>query len=173
MEIRSAIVSMVGEVRGGWTVAAAHLGMTYNALRNRVYETKGQTLSYYEALAIQELSGTTLFVEALAAASGGTFVKLPDFEQIKSDSVQAAFNDMYAELGEHFKLFMKAIEDNNIDTVEQKAIRDHGAELHRKVEQMQALMFSVYCRRTNTVKVAPAAAAAPSEFVMMEGAAHG
>lgn len=156
MDIRSAVVKMVGQVPGSWTVVAAHLGMTENALRNRVYETKNQSLSTTDKLALQELSGTTLFVEALATASGGTFVKLPEIGDIKNDSVQATFNEMYAGLGEHFKLFMKAIEDDEIDTTERKELLEHGAELHRKIEQMQALMFSVYCRKTNTLKLAPA-----------------
>jgi hypothetical protein len=153
MDLRKAVVKMVSAVNGGWTVAAAHLGMTENALRNRVYETKGQTLSTHDKLALQELSGTTHFVEALAAASGGTFVRLPDIGQIGNDSVQIMFNEMYSQLGEHFKLFMAAIEDGVIDSVERTDIQAHGAELHRKVEQMQALMFSLYCRRTGTVKV--------------------
>lgn len=157
MDLRKAVVRMVNAVNGGWTVAAAHLGMTENALRNRVYETKGQTLSTNDKLALQELSGTTLFVEALAAASGGTFVRLPDIGQIGNDSVQLMFNEMYSQLGEHFKLFMAAIEDGVIDTAERSDIQAHGAELHRKVEQMQALMFSLYCRHTGAVKVGSAA----------------
>lgn len=158
MDLRKAVVRMVNAVNGGWTVAAAHLGMTENALRNRVYETKGQTLSTNDKIALQELSDTKLFVEALAAISGGTFVRLPEIGQIGSESVQLMFNEMYAELGEHFKLFMAAIAgDGVIDTTERNDIEAHGAELHRKVEQLQALMFSLYCRRTKTVKVAPAA----------------
>jgi hypothetical protein len=156
MDLRKAVVRMVNAVNGGWTVAAAHLGMTENALRNRIYETKGQTLSTNDKLTLQELSGTTLFVEALAAASGGTFVLLPEIGQIENESVQLMFNDMYSKLGEHFKLFMKAIEDGVIDTTERNDIQAHGAELHRKVEQLQALMFSMYCRHTNTVKVCAA-----------------
>lgn len=153
MDLRKAVVRMVNAVNGGWTVAAAHLGMTENALRNRVYETKSQTLSTNDKIALQELSGTTLFVEALAAISGGTFVRLPDIGQIESESVQLMFNDMYVELGEHFKLFMAAIEDGVIDSVERHDIQAHGADLHRKVEQLQALMFSLYCRRTGAVAV--------------------
>lgn len=157
MDLRKAVVRMVNAVNGGWTVAAAHLGMTENALRNRVYETKGQTLSTNDKLTLQELSGTTLFVEALAAASGGTFVLLPEIGKIENESVQLMFNDMYSKLGEHFRLFMMAIEDGVIDTAERNDIQSHGAELHRKVEQLQALMFSMYCRHTNTVKVGAAA----------------
>lgn len=157
MDLRKAVVRMVNAVNGGWTVAAAHLGMTENALRNRVYETRGQTLSTNDKLTLQELSGTTFFVEALAAASGGTFVRLPEIGPHGNESIQLMFNEVYLGLGEHFKLFMAAIEDGVIDSAERTDIQAHGAELHRKVEQMQALMFSVYCRRTGAVKVTAAA----------------
>lgn len=153
MDLRKAVVRMVNAVNGGWTVAAAHLGMTENALRNRVYETKGQALSTNDKLALQELSGTTLFAEALAAASGGTFVRLPECDQVEHDSVQLLFNELYSQLGEHFTLFMDAIADGVIDSGERKDIQAHGAELHRKVEQLQALMFGMYCRSTGVVKV--------------------
>ena len=153
MDIRSAIVSMVGEVRGGWTVAAAHLGMTYNALRNRVYETKGQTLSYYEALAIQELSGTTLFVEAFAAASGGTFVKLPDIDKLEHRAVHEIFSDVIVELGEHMKEFTVATADGVIDSAERRSLESLGADIQRKFALMQACMFKMYCRETSTIKL--------------------
>jgi hypothetical protein len=153
MDLRKAVVRMVNAVNGGWTVAAAHLGMTENALRNRVYETKGQTLSTNDKLALQDLSGTRHFAEAVAAISNGTFTPLPEVGQLASDSVQQQFNQVYVQLGEHFKLFMAAIDDGVIDTVERADIQEHGAELHRNVEQLRVLMFSMYCRDTGKAKV--------------------
>ena len=153
MDLRKAVVKRVNSVNGGWTVVAAHLGMPENALRNRVYETKGQQLSDNDKLALQDLSGTTHFVEAFAAASGGTFVRLPDMGKLEHDSVHVMFNQMYSQLGEHFKLFMAAIEDGVIDSAERKDIQAHGAELHRTVAQLQALMLGMYSRDTGEVKV--------------------
>jgi hypothetical protein len=149
---------MVSAVNGGWTVAAAHLGMTENALRNRVYETKGQSLTTTDKLALQELSGTTHFAEAVAAASSGTFQRLPEIGKLEHDSVHVMFNQMYAQLGEHFKLFMAAIDDGVIDSAERTDIQEHGAELHRTVSQLQALMFGLYSRDTGEVKVQAAEA---------------
>jgi len=153
MDLRKAVIRMVNAVNGGWTVAAAHLGMTENALRNRVYETKGQSLTTTDKLALQELSGTTHFAEAVAAASAGTFQRLPEIGNLAHDSVHVMFNQMYSQLGEHFKLFMAAIDDGVIDSVERTDIQEHGAELHRTVAQLQALMFSLYSRDTGEVKV--------------------
>lgn len=158
MDLRKAVIRMVSAVNGGWTVAAAHLGMTENALRNRVYETKGQSLTTTDKLALQELSGTTHFAEAVAAASSGTFQRLPEIGKLEHDSVHVMFNQMYAQLGEHFKLFMAAIDDGVIDSAERTDIQEHGAELHRTVSQLQALMFGLYSRDTGEVKVQAAEA---------------
>lgn len=153
MEIRAAVLKTIEAVPGAWTVAAAHLGMSPTVLRNRAYETKGWTLSTEHKLALQELSGKQFIVEALCTASGGTFVMLPEAGQVDNDSVQLMFNEVYRGIGDHFKLFMDATKDGEIDGAERRNLQDHGAELHRMVEKLQALMFSVYCRHTNTVRL--------------------
>lgn len=157
MDVRSAVLKMISAVQGKWIVTAAHLGMTENSLRNRVYETKGQSLSTDDKLALQQLSGTTFFAEAIATASGGTFVKLPDMGEIENDSVQAMFNETYAELGILFSTFTAAIANGKIDEKERQKLESHGEELHRRLERLQALMFRMYCRRTQSVKLTPAA----------------
>ncbi len=153
MDVRSAVLKMITAVNGSWSVAAAYLGMTENSLRNRAYETKGQSLTTSDQLSLQQLSGTTLFAEAIAAASGGTFVKLPESGEIENDSIQTMFNQNYADLGAMFATFTAAIADGEIDEKERAQLQAQGEQLHRKTETLLALMFSVYCRRTNTVKL--------------------
>lgn len=151
MDVRSAVLKMINAVSGKWTVTAAHLGMTENALRNRAYETKGQSLSTEQQLALQQLSGTAYFAEAIAAESGGTFVKLPEIGEIENDSIQALFNQHYADLAASWATFTAAIADGKIDRTERAELEDQGKELHRKMDTLYALMFSVYCPRTNTI----------------------
>ncbi len=155
MDVRSAVLKMVSEIPGKWVVAAAHLAMSESALKNRAYETKGQSLSTDDALAIQQLSATTYFAEAIAAASGGTFVKLPSVGELENDSIQQLFNQNYVEIGRLFDAFTAAVADGVIDDRERSQIEMHGEELHRKTETLLALMFSVYCRRTSTVRLVP------------------
>ena len=66
MGLRDAKLKMIAGVTGSWEVAAAYLGMTVNALRNRAYEVKGQVLTEDHCLALQALSGTTYYAEAIA-----------------------------------------------------------------------------------------------------------
>lgn len=154
MDVRRAVLRMIAAIGGKWVVAAAHLGMTENSLKNRAYELKGQSLSTDDALALQQLSGTTFFAEAIAAASGGTFVKLPNIDKSTNDSIQQLFNQNYAEIGRLFESFTAAAADGVIDDHERAQISAHGQALHRKIEMLMALMFSVYCRHTHAVNLA-------------------
>jgi hypothetical protein len=151
MDVRTAVTRMVNSIQGKWVVAAVQLGMTENSLRNRVYELKGQSLSTSDALALQEFSGTTCFAEAIATASGGTFVRLPDAGEIENDSIHAAIGETYRELGRIYDRFEECSKDGKIDERERAELEALGAELHRKAARMQALMFHVYCPRKREV----------------------
>lgn len=154
MDLRKAVIKMVNTVSGGWTVAAAHLGMTENALRNRVYETKGQSLSTNDKIALQELSGTTHFVDALAATSGGTFVKLPSIDETENDSIQKLFAENYRELGRLYDAYSAAIQDDEITDAEMARIAQHVNEVHRKTAMLKALIPRIYRRTAGTAEVA-------------------
>lgn len=151
MDIRSAVLKTINAVPGKWAVAAAHLGMTENALRNRAYETKGQSLDTDHKLALQQLSGATYFAEAVAAASGGTFVRLPAIDGLEYDSIQQQFNQNYAELGALFALFTEAVKDGRIDQIEKAKLEGQVQQVHRKVETLRALIFSIYSPRANAM----------------------
>lgn len=156
MELREAVLETIKHIPGGWNAAAGALGMSPTTLRQRAYETKGWVLHTDHKLTLQELAGRDFIIEALCAASGGTFVKLPELDAIENDSIHVLFNQSYAEIGSLFNTFTAAVEDGVIDDRERAALEAHGQALHRKVEQLLALTFSVYCRHTNTVKLAPA-----------------
>jgi hypothetical protein len=147
MNLRRAVLDMVNAVDGKWVVAAAHLGMSESSLKNRAYETKGQSLSTADSLALQQLSGTTLFAEAIACASNGTFVALPQASEIENDSIHAVFNETYREIGRLFETFTNATKDGVIDRHERAALEELGVALHKRTESLLALMFAVYCPR--------------------------
>ena len=153
MELREAYLKMIRAFNGGWDAIAPALGMTRNALQNRIYENQGQRLHVETALAMQAMSGTTHFAEAIATASGGTFVALPSIDAIENDSIQSKFNEAYAELGRLFNTFVAAAEDGVIDDKERRQLQALGEDMHRKTEQLLALMFHVYCAKTQVVKI--------------------
>lgn len=145
MELRKALLATINAINGKWVVASAHLGMTESALKNRAYETKGQSLSTSDALELQQLSETTHFAQAIAEASGGAFVKLPEPGDIENESIQVLFNENYAELGRLFSAYVAASSDGVIDASEREELECLGAQIHRKVQTLLGVIFSVYC----------------------------
>lgn len=155
VEIRKAYLAMIRAFSGGWDAIAPALGMTRDALENRIYERKGQSLLVETALQMQAFSGTKHFAEAVAVISGGTFVALPQIGAIDNDCIQSRFNETYAELGLLFSTFAGAVQDGEIDARERAQLESLGEDLHRKTEQLLGLMFKVYCKQSKSVMLAP------------------
>lgn len=154
MEIRKAYLQMIKAYPGGWDAISAALGTYRGSLENRIFERRGQTLSVETALQLQEFSDTTLFAQAVASVSGGTFVKLPSVEHVGNDNLLVKSNELHAELGQLFQEFNDAIKnDGRIDDDEQKKLSHIGEDIHRTMEELLALMFRLYCRRTGTLNV--------------------
>lgn len=145
MGIREAHKAMIRAINGGWEVAAAALGMTLASLENRIYERKGQTLSTADSLALQATSGTTMFAEAIAHASGGTFVKLPECGEVDNEALLIKFNALHAELGLLSRRFGEYTKDDEINAREATDLKAIGDEVHKTMEELLALTFKIYC----------------------------
>lgn len=145
MELREAKLKMISAIDGGWDVAAAYLGMTTNALRNRVYEVKEQKLSDENSLALQHLSKTTFYADAIAQASGGSFVLLPTGGEFENADLMKKFNELYTLLGTFSGDFNAAIKnDDVIDGREQHVLEEDVHQLHKCLSEVLALMIHVY-----------------------------
>ena len=123
---------------------AGALGMSRDALENRVYERKGQGVTVETALQVQAFSQTTHFAEAVATGSGGTFLKLPDDLNEGNELLLAKFQALYARLGEFSKDFTAATADDVIDRREQAILEHDAAELHKVVAELLALTLRIY-----------------------------
>ncbi len=139
---------MIKEFPGGWDAMAGALGMSRDALENRIYERKGQGVLVETALQMQKFSRTTHFAEAVAALSGGTFVKLPEIE-VENEDLLKKFNQLYAELGKFSSDFNLATADEQIDRREEALLRDDADKLHKVLSELVALTLRVYGTRTH------------------------
>lgn len=147
MDVRSSILKMVGAVSGSWEVAAAYLGMTPAALRNRAYAVKGQALRTEHSLALQQLSGTSYFAEAIATASDGVFVRLPACGDSDGDELLLnKFNQLYAKLGTFSACFNEAVGDKKIDKGEKADLSAIADDMQRTIAELLALTFRIYCK---------------------------
>lgn len=144
MNLRQSYLSMIKAFPGGWDAMAGALGMSRDALENRVYERKGQGVTVETALQVQAFSQTVHFAEAVATASGGTFLKLPDDLNEGNELLMSKFQTLYARLGEFSKDFSAATADDVIDRREQAILEHDAAELHKVVAELLALTLRVY-----------------------------
>lgn len=143
MDIKKSYLAMIKAFPGGWDAIAGALGMSRDAVENRIYERKGQGVLVETALQMQKFSGTTHFAEAVAAVSGGTFVKLPDVE-VENVDILRKFNELYAELGRFSSDFNQATADDEIDRREEAVLRDDADRMHKALSELVALTIRVY-----------------------------
>jgi len=136
---------MIKAFPGGWDAIAAALGMSRNGLENRVYERKGQGVAVDTALQLQAFSGTTLFAEAVAASSGGAFVKLPADLSEGNEVLAKKFREVYVRLGGFAARFEEATADDVIDDRERADLDAIMDGLHKSLAEMMALTYRVYC----------------------------
>jgi hypothetical protein len=128
---------------------AGALGMSRDALENRIYERKGQSVLVETALQMQQFSSTTRFAEAVAQVSGGLFMKLPEQSDHDRDELLAKFNELYSKLGDLSTKFREYVKDDEIDRRERADLIDVGQNIHRTVEELLTLTFLIYCRPTS------------------------
>ena len=150
MEIRKAYLSMIRAFPGGWDAMAGALGMSRDALENRIYERKGQSVLVETALQMQLFSASTHFAEAVAQVSGGVFMTLPEQSNRDRDELLAKFNELYAKRGDLSIKFKVSVEDGEIDKRERADLTDVGQHIHRTVEELLNLNFQIYCRPTSS-----------------------
>jgi hypothetical protein len=135
---------MIKAFPGGWDAMAAALGMSRDALENRIYERKGQGLLGETERQMQKFSGTTFYAEAVATDSGGTFIKLPTDLSLDNEVLEAKFRALYVELGQFTKDFNDATADDLIDRREQVLLEADAARVHKILAELLALTFRVY-----------------------------
>lgn len=147
MELKNAYQKMCTAKEGGWSSMANYLGMTHDSLENRVYERKGQAISIHDALQMQKTTNTTYFAEAIANLSGGVFINLPETGELDHDELLSKFTDLYVEIGRLSEGFKESTEDGHITKKERDKLNNTGQNIHRKVQELLALTFVVYCKQ--------------------------
>lgn len=145
MDLRKARLGMIKAMPGGWDAMAAALGMSRDALENRIYERKGQSLLTETDMQMQSFSGTKLFAQAVADQSGGTYLELPAIAEVDDVPLVTKWNELYTELGRLSQRFNEAIADDHVDKKERTDLTDIVQVIHRRAEELIALTFKVYC----------------------------
>jgi hypothetical protein len=146
MGLRKAYQSMIRAFNGGAPAMAGALGISEASLQNRIYEVKGQAIQTEMALAMQRLSGTTFFAEAIAEQSGGMFVSLPEVDDhCDNEELLAKFTQILSDLGELAKTHTAAIADGIVNDREKHDLEQVAAAAHRHIQELLTLTFRIYC----------------------------
>lgn len=147
MDIKKSYLAMIKAFPGGWDAMTGALGMTRNALENRIYEKKGQGVEVELALTMQSFAGTAHFAEAVAIQSGGVFLKLPADLDHRNVDLGKKWRELNVRIGELAVTFDRAIEgDEEIDAKERRELEAVAADMHRTIAEWLALSFRVYCK---------------------------
>lgn len=147
MNLRQAYLAMIKNFPGGWDAMCGALGMSRDALQNRIYENRGQSVLVDTALQMQSFAGTTHFAEAVASISGGVFVNIPQCSVVDNDELLLRFNALHAKIGLLSQKFSEYTDDNNIDKRERADLAAIGDDIHRATQELLAVTFNIYCRK--------------------------
>jgi hypothetical protein len=138
---------MIKAFPGGWDAMVGALGMSRDALENRIYERKGQGVLVETARQMQKFSNTTHFAEAIATDSGGVFLKLPADAGDDNEEMWVKAQKLQIELGRFFGDVQAATADGVIDAREQAQLAEDEARIHRVVAELHALVLRLYTPR--------------------------
>ncbi len=143
--LREVVTGMIEAFGHGRDAMAVALGMSPSQFHNRRFGLRGQRFDEDDYLAMQSLSKTTLYVEYLAARSGGVFVALPDCGDVDNDELLEKQQELVEELGVMTHKLRSAIRnDGAIDASEQRDLHAEVSELYRKAHELVAVAVKVY-----------------------------
>ncbi|SAL59471.1 hypothetical protein AWB71_03288 [Caballeronia peredens] len=147
MGLRNAYRDMARNHPDGWDGMARDLGMSRAALESRVFEKKGQRMHVDTALEMQASSGSTLFAQAVAQISGGTFIALPalDEDDLPNEELLVKFQQILEELGRLVTRHREVLEDGIVDEDEKRDLQAIADNMHRRIQELLAITFRIYC----------------------------
>lgn len=145
--IKGSYQMMCCATNGGWSAMAESQGMSLTALQNRVYARKGQEITVSRAMAMQAVSGTTYFAEAVAHESGGLFIKLPTVDAMSAEDIQEQFIEMLEKAGEFAAEWRRATADNEVCKREKRQLGSLATDLCQHVQEILHTTFNIFCKQ--------------------------
>lgn len=144
MNYRQSFMKLIRAYPGGWDAMAAALGMSRDALENRVYERKGQQISLHVVSQMEAFSGSDAFVEAHAQARGGVFMKLPAVGESGNEEISDLFHQIWQDMGELSNEYMELAQKGEASEKDQQQLNRVIAEMHVLCEKLKKQMMRVY-----------------------------
>ena len=130
---------------GGYAEAAQWLGVTEDALFNRLRSNSNQIFPIGWFIVLQQAGGNTHFADAVSRQSRSVNVPLPEVEDIDRDDINAKLMEAIEYIGKHSELVRRFTEDGEIDAAERKALDANTYRLMATFQEHILLLYSVFC----------------------------
>jgi hypothetical protein len=141
----AAIKKAITDLPGGYAEAAEWLGASENALFNRLRAGGDQIFPLGWAMVLQRAGGTHHVAHAVARASGGAFISLPDIEEVDNADINQRLLEVVEQIGSYSQQIRTAIEDGVVEPHERTAIDDELYLAIAKLQQHASLVYRVFC----------------------------
>lgn len=154
-----AIKKTITDLPGGYAEAADWLGVTENALFNRLRVDGDQIFPFGWAMVLQKASDTKHIADAVSRNSNSVNVPLVEVEEVENADINVRLLEALEQIGSYSQQVRAAIEDGVIDCEEKEQIE---SELYRSIVKLQehsTLLYRVFCRpeKVNATGLQPVA----------------
>lgn len=139
--IRKTITSMPG----GYAEAAEWLGITENALFNRLRLEGDQIFPMGWAMVLQQASGTKYIADAVSRQSNSVNVPMVEIEDVDNADINDRLMESVEWIGKHSAYLRKATEDGVIDAAEREQIEENSYQVMAKWQEHLTLLYRVFC----------------------------
>lgn len=140
-----AIRKTVASLAGGYAEAAEILDVTEDAIFNRLRTGGDQIFPVGWSLLLQHAGGEHHIVNAVAKASGGIFVPLPDVELMDNGDINQRLLEAIEQIGRYSKQVRLAIEDGVVEPHERVAVDEELRSAIIKLQEHATLVYRVFC----------------------------
>lgn len=141
---REVVNGMLKAFGHGTDAMAIAMGLNPTQFHNRRYGLRNQCFEEEHYLAMQSLSGSSLYAEHIARLSGGVFVPLPDVGNVDNDELLNRQLELAEEVGALAKLMKDSIRDGSINAGERSALYDEASKLFRMAHELVGVAVLVY-----------------------------
>lgn len=130
---------------GGYAEAAGWLGVTVDALFNRLRPNSNQIFPIGWLMVLQNAGGNTHFADAVSSQSNSVNVHLPSVEDIGREDVNLKLMESIEFIGRHSEMVRKFTEDGEIDAAERSELDANSYQVIAKFQEHILLLYSVFC----------------------------
>ncbi len=140
-----AIKKTIAALPGGYAEAAEWLGVTEDALFNRLRAGGDQIFPMGWAMVLQQASGTKHIADAVSRQSNSVNVPLVAIEDVDNADINQRLMETIEWISEHSQYVRIATADGVIDADERERIEENSYQVMAKWQEHLTLLYRFFC----------------------------